>query len=163
MKKQRTWDLIGMIAGVVILVLGIVVLAVKAPEYSFNWADSASFGADYYTYQYEATEYAANNAASIGRTLRGMAVAMNRGLGFLVLSIGLLAVIHYGKAFFTAAAPEKPTAAQAAKTEPSAEAQAPAANEPAAAPEQGEMLFCEVCGTRLENGVCPKCSADKPL
>ena len=141
MKKQRTWDLIGMIAGAVILVLGIVVLAVKAPEYSFNWADSASFGADYYTYQYEATEYAANNAASIGRTLRGMAVAMNRGLGFLVLSIGLLAVIHYGKAFFTAAAPEKPTAAQAAKTEPSAEAQAPAANEPAAAPEQGEMLF----------------------
>lgn len=163
MKKQRTWDLIGMIAGAVILVLGIVVLAVKAPEYSFNWADSASFGADYYTYQYEATEYAANNAASIGRTLRGMAVAMNRGLGFLVLSIGLLAVIHYGKAFFTAAAPEKPTAAQAAKTESSAEAQAPAANEPAAAPEQGEMLFCEVCGTRLENGVCPKCSADKPL
>ena len=101
LKNKKTWDLIGAILGIVILIAGIVFMASPPDSYSTKTTDYASFGADFYTYEYDATRAAASNAAVTAHNLREMGEAQSNQFGFLFMIIGALTVVHYGKKYFT--------------------------------------------------------------
>lgn len=56
LKQKRTWNLIGCILGLVMLIVGLVFLNSPPEAYHTESAEYAAFGADYYTYQYDATK-----------------------------------------------------------------------------------------------------------
>lgn len=68
-----------------------------ADVYSINYADSASFGADFYTYQYEATQIAANNVATLTNGLGHVAEKLALYSGCFFVIVGLLITLHYAK------------------------------------------------------------------
>lgn len=101
LKNKKTWDLIGAILGIIILIVGIVFMASPPDHYYTDSADYASFGADFYTYQYKATRVVAGNTAVTANNLREMGIAQANYFGFLFIAVGALTVVHYGKKFFT--------------------------------------------------------------
>lgn len=101
LKSVKFWNMVGIIAGVAIIVLGIVLACMPADSYTTQTNNkSVTFGADYYTYQYEASSNAATNAAAAANNLRqiGEKLALYAGLLFVV--IGLLTTIKYAKKYF---------------------------------------------------------------
>ena len=119
LNNKKTWDLIGAILGIVILIAGIVFMSSAPDSYSTKTTDYATFGADFYTYQYDATRAVASNAAVTANNLREMGEAQAKQFGFLFMIIGALTVVHYGKKYFTdyvhevVAVPEAPVAPEA--------------------------------------------------
>lgn len=101
MKNKKSWDMIGIILGIVILILGIVFMVSPPDTYKTNSADSASFGGDYYTYQYEATKIVAGNTAVTANNLREMGETQAKQFGVLLMVIGALTFVNYGKKYFT--------------------------------------------------------------
>ena len=49
LKKKKTWDIIGALLGLVILIVGVIFAIVPPESYRANSVDRISFGADYYT------------------------------------------------------------------------------------------------------------------
>ncbi len=99
-KKENLWHLIGVGIGIVMIIVGIVFACAPAESYSTKSADYASFGADFYTYQYEATRYAVTNTAVTANNLReiGGRLAAYFGTGFIFA--GALVILNYGKKLF---------------------------------------------------------------
>jgi hypothetical protein len=82
---QKKLTIAGIIIGAVVFVLGIVVLAQDTgykPEY-------VEFGADFYTYSYSATRYAAGNVMELAEIVK-------KGLGFLLMAIGAIDACVFG-------------------------------------------------------------------
>ncbi len=100
MQKKRTWDLIGVLLGVVILIVGITFYATPPDSFSTSYASSAAFGADFYTYQYDATRIAADNAAVTANNIRELGKTMAHYAGFFFIAAGLLTLVHFGKNYF---------------------------------------------------------------
>ena len=74
MKREKIFNLIGIIIGIAIIIVGCTVMFdkhVTAPNLNndnvnisvSDTTSDASFGADFYTYEYDATQAAANNTA----------------------------------------------------------------------------------------------------
>lgn len=101
LKKESFWNLIGCILGVVVFLVGVVICVTPPDSYSTSSTDYATFGADFYTYQYEATRAVASNAAVTANNLREMGHAQAHYAGVLFMVIGLLTTISYGKKYFT--------------------------------------------------------------
>lgn len=99
-KSVKFWNMIGVIVGIAIIVLGIVLACTPAETYSTTVGEKVTFGADYYTYQYEASRNAAGNAAAAANNLRelGEKLALYAGLFFVVA--GVLVTLNYLKKFF---------------------------------------------------------------
>ena len=119
MKKERTWNLIGFVAGLILIVVGIVYIATPADHYYTSTTDSATFGADFYTYEYRATRAAADNAAVAANNLRelGGKLALYNGTLFMVLGLGF--ALHYGKLVFVEKeVPAAPAPAEIPEPEP---------------------------------------------
>ena len=119
---EKFWNMAGAIFGVIVLLVGIIFMCTPADTYHTNSADSATFGADYYTYQYEATKIVAGNTAVTANNLRelGEKLATYAGFGFVVA--GILIILNYGKklAMELLAVPEVPVC-ESAPEEPVAE------------------------------------------
>lgn len=100
LKSVKFWNMVGVIAGIAIIILGIVLACTPADSYVTSTSKDVKFGADYYTYQYEASRNAAGNAAVAANNLRevGEKLALYAGLLFIV--IGLLTTIKYAKKYF---------------------------------------------------------------
>jgi hypothetical protein len=97
-KLAKIISLIGVAAGILVIVLGIVVMS----SYSGSWSDtSTSFGADFYTYSYKATARAGNNIDEVGDMLQ-------QALGFILIAMGLFDSCYFGLKF--AAIPTEPKA-----------------------------------------------------
>lgn len=96
-KKEKTWNVIGLIVGIAIVIMGIVFISTPADSYRARYADSVSFGGDYYTYQYEVTEIAANNIAKVVGMLNNMAAKNALYSGCLFIVAGILVSLHYAK------------------------------------------------------------------
>ena len=77
MKKNKygVFPIIGIVFGAIVIILGITLLG------QGDTAGHASFGADFYTYSYRATRYAANNVEELGEFAQG-------ALGLLLLVAG---------------------------------------------------------------------------
>ena len=82
LKQKRTWNLIGCILGLVMLIVGLVFLNSPPEAYHTESAEYAAFGADYYTYQYDATKTVAENVAATANNLREIGTAQARYAGF---------------------------------------------------------------------------------
>lgn len=126
MRKEKTWVVIGLLLGIVVVVVGIVFMATPAAEYGTNTPEYASFGADYYTYQYDATRDAAINIGVVADNLRAMSakLALYAGFGFVVL--GLLLCLHYGQKLALVAVPSEDAGAVEDYLETVAESEEPA-------------------------------------
>lgn len=93
---KKVINIICALVGVAAIIAGVLFIAMPPTDFgSTNRANGASFGADYYTYQYTATQYAANNTASTAKNLEEMAHvnALYVGVGFILA--GLLITLHY--------------------------------------------------------------------
>ncbi|MBQ8176636.1 MAG: hypothetical protein IJ035_06325 [Oscillospiraceae bacterium] len=75
---KKILNFAGVAIGVLTVVFGIIVLNM----YTGRFPDGASFGADFYTYIYEATDIAASNIKDMGNIVR-------YGFGFILISMGL--------------------------------------------------------------------------
>ena len=98
--REKTWSLIGMAVGLIVILIGFVFMATPADSYTTESTDYASFGADYYTYEYDATRAAASNAAVTANNLRELSskLALYSGMFFVVL--GVLIVLPNAKSYF---------------------------------------------------------------
>lgn len=98
--REKTWSLIGMAVGLIVILIGFVFMATPADSYTTESTDYASFGADYYTYEYDATRAAASNAAVTANNLRELSskLALYSGMFFVVL--GVLIVLPNAKRYF---------------------------------------------------------------
>lgn len=108
-KLTRIISLIGIVAGLLVIIFGIIVMS----SYSGSWSSTTtSFGADFYTYSYQATARAGNNVRELGEM-------MQQAFGFILIAMGLFDCCYFGLKF----------AAVAAKT-PEAAPEAPSIAEP---------------------------------
>lgn len=89
MKKEKTFNLIGLILGIAIIIVGIYFLAAPAASYMVSYC---AFGADFYTEQYAATRAAANNLHELGGMLAQYA-------GFAFIFAGAIVSLEYGKKY----------------------------------------------------------------
>ena len=64
-------------------------------NYSGDTASSTSFGADFYTYSYRATRYAANNVNALGNYLEKV-INGTSGLGMIILGLAGFALSLFG-------------------------------------------------------------------
>lgn len=94
---KKIWNMIGAAVGVIVFIMGIIFAFTPANSYSTDTADSATFGADFYTYQYKATKIAAQNTAVTANNIRevGEKLALYAGMAFAVA--GCLITIHFLK------------------------------------------------------------------
>lgn len=100
--KNKIWDWLGLCVGIfaIAIVIGIVFLSSPPDAYRTSSTDVASFGADYYTYQYDATRIVASNAAVTANNIRELGIALSRYSGYSFIIVGILILIHYGKICF---------------------------------------------------------------
>lgn len=103
--KENIWNWIGFVVGIVVLAGGIAFFLTPPDAYYTDSVDKASFGADFYTYQYDATRIIADNAAVTANNIRELGAALSRYAGFFFIAMGLLIVVHYGKLCFVKAIP----------------------------------------------------------
>lgn len=99
--KKRIWNLIGMLVGLAILIRGIAFAANPPKSYSTDSADYATFGGDFYTYEYDATRVAARNAAATANNIRELGKFLAHGFGAVLIATGALTFVCYGKKFCT--------------------------------------------------------------
>ena len=99
--KNNIWDWVGFAIGIFAIVLGIVFLVTPPDSYYTTSADRASFGGDFYTYQYDATRIAAGNAAVTANNIRELGIVLSKYSGFAFMIAGMLILVHYGKKCFS--------------------------------------------------------------
>lgn len=88
-KLTRIISLVGVAAGLLVIIFGIIVL----DSYNGYWSDtSTSFGADFYTYSYKATARAGNNINNLGEMLQ-------QAFGFILIAMGLFDCCYFGLKF----------------------------------------------------------------
>lgn len=108
--------LVGVAAGVIMIILGIMVMG----SYSGAWSDtSVSFGGDFYSYSYKATARAGNNVDELGDMLA-------TAFGYLLIAMGLFDGCYFGLKFAMLPAPvQEPDAvpAEPVSEEPAADAE----------------------------------------
>ncbi len=108
MKREKAWNLIGVAIGVIIIITGILFCATPADSFSTTSVDTASFGGDFYTYEYKATRAAANNAAVAANNLRELSKKTANYVGCGFIFAGLLVTLEYAKKICLASRKEAP-------------------------------------------------------
>ncbi len=82
---KKVLSILGIVAGLVSLILGFSVRDL----YTGSWMDSTiSFGADFYTYSYQATAKAVNNVENVADVLA-------KGIGNLLIVAGLITMVAF--------------------------------------------------------------------
>lgn len=102
-REKKTWNLIGMLVGLAILICGMVFATTPPESYSTDSTDYATFGGDFYTYEYDATRVAASNAAVTAANIRELGKFLAHGFGATLIATGALTFVCYGKKFCTEA------------------------------------------------------------
>lgn len=106
---KKSVSVIGMVAGVAIIVLGIV-LATGSSSIDFNgvYAESLKFGGDFYTEQHSATAKAVNNINNLGKSLEeALHFAFIVG-GMITSAIGLAITCYFNGWYIEAKNPSSP-------------------------------------------------------
>ena len=89
-------SIIGILAGIASIAAGVSFAVSPSGSRSTKDPRHAVFGADFYTYQYEATEYAAYNAGATAKTVGDMSEKLALYAGAAFILAGVLTVLHYG-------------------------------------------------------------------
>ena len=88
--KKQLYCKIGMAIGVLAVILGFVLLSKTFDNVSSD-PGYASFGADFYTLQYKATRYAAQNVEKVYL----MTTVIKNGLSYILIVVGLFDVVYF--------------------------------------------------------------------
>ena len=94
--KNKFFYYVGILAGAIFIFIGAFFIGKSGSRKSYLYADDAKFGADYYTCQYEATKYAANNLAMIGNRIDGWINNFYIGFGSGSIAFGLVVIAYFG-------------------------------------------------------------------
>ena len=123
MKKEKTFNLIGIILGIAIIIAGISIMKNPADTWSTSSVDSYRFGADFYTEQYAATRAAAHNAATTARNIDSLGEKLAQYAGLAFIFSGALVCLTYGKNYVccNTVPVEQTEAVEAKSTEENAE------------------------------------------
>ena len=116
----------GIVVGVIMIVIGLAGASLDA-NFNGSYPDSATFGADFYTYIYGATHDAASNVASLGYFMMTAMKAAAGLLGRFIAAFGAAVVCFFGYKF-----------AEIRESEPAKEEEKPAEAEAAAVTEVAE-------------------------
>ena len=96
MKKEKVLNICGVVVGIAMLILGFVTIGSNEIIGGLT-ASKAEFGADFYTYVYEATRAAANNTSA----LVAIIATLLKCFGWGIVFSGMLVIIHFCKCYFT--------------------------------------------------------------
>ena len=88
--KKQLYCKIGMAIGVLAVILGFILLSKTFDNVSSD-PGYASFGADFYTLQYKATRYAAQNVEKVYL----MTTVIKNGLSYILIVVGLFDVVYF--------------------------------------------------------------------
>ncbi len=98
MEKEKSakiaFGVIGFILGIIIFIMGISTMNSKPESRSTSYTDSYSFGADFYTEEYEATKNAADNAAVTANNVRELGNTITNCFGTLLIAVGLIVCLY---------------------------------------------------------------------
>lgn len=93
MKDNKIFGIVGLILGVIICIFGFIILSnVSNTNTNTDHPESASFGADFYTYQYKVTKSVAENTEIVAK----LAEVIATGIGYLLLAIGGTDILLFG-------------------------------------------------------------------
>ena len=134
---KKAFAIAGMIVGLLFIVLGIVAMVGPSNTY-FNGSHTrdVEFGADFYTYQYEATKDVADDVTKLGNFLEKEFDFIWIIVGGIVILTGAAIVCKNGIVLAEAKSEGRKKIAQAAPVEQSIYAQQYAAPQKYAAPQQ---------------------------
>lgn len=125
-KLAKIISLVGIAAGVLVIILGFVVMN----SYDGSWSDTfTSFGADFYTYSYKATARAGNNIDEMGDMLQ-------TALGCILIAMGLFDSCYFGLKFAAIPAEPKETQQEVPAAVPQEEPVTVPQEEPVSAPQE---------------------------
>ena len=95
---QKFWNFAGIVLGIALIVAGVIFMLTPDGSLRTSYpAREVEFGADFYTYQYEATKIAASNVASVVNGLGTLAGKLALYSGFFFIVFGCMITLHYGK------------------------------------------------------------------
>ena len=127
---KKGFCIAGIVVGVIMIVIGLAGASLDA-NFSGSYPDSATFGADFYTYIYGATHDAASNVASLGYFMMTAMKAVAGLLGRFIAAFGAAVVCFFGYKFAeiresepAKVEEEKPAEAEVAETEVAENAEA---------------------------------------
>ena len=93
---KKTFSIIGIILGIVIVVVGLYTAFGFKGYYSGTSTSSYTFGADFYTEQYTATEHAADNILSVGHYLDDVVEFAFKAIGLFIAVLGGTITCYFG-------------------------------------------------------------------
>lgn len=129
---KKGFCIAGMCVGVIMIVIGLAGSNINAVFYG-DYPDSASFGADFYTYIYTATHDAASNVADLGYFMMTAMKAVAGLLGRFIAAFGAVVVCFFGYKFAEIRENEPEKAATEESSESSEKAEETAAEDTAEA------------------------------
>ena len=89
---KKAFSIIGLISGIAIICLGLYIAFSLSNSYNGDTAEYASFGADFYTYEYKATKIAASNVKSLGEYLEKIVSIA----GYFIAVMGVATSCYFG-------------------------------------------------------------------
>ena len=93
---KKTFRTVGMVLGIVVVVLGLYLAFSFGESYHGSSTYSYSFGADYYTEQYQATENAADNILALGEYIDSLASFGLKVTGLIIAAFGGIITCYFG-------------------------------------------------------------------
>lgn len=94
---MKKYNIVGLTIGVALIVLGIYTAFGYSTSSSSQYVDSYTFGADFYTEIYRATQRAVYNLNVLDDNVECAVEFALRVLGLFIAAIGGLVVCHYGR------------------------------------------------------------------
>ncbi len=171
---KRIYSLIGILLGIAMIITGFIVRKNPPESYSTSTAESASFGADFYTYTYRGIRYVAQNTSTIANNIRELGEKITSCISLAFIFAGGCTLVKYCRKFCidmeleTTATAQNTTestsnAGQDALTQLLNTNKTPISTSSehffkSAAP-SSEKWACKDCGTLVEKiyTKCPKC------
>lgn len=102
-RSEKIWHGLGCGLSVLMIIVGIVFALTPPQSYRTETAENnVSFGADFYTYEYEATQIAGSNSAVTANNLREIGTAQAHYVGAAFVAVGLFSLLHFARKLFTA-------------------------------------------------------------
>lgn len=99
-QTEKVWYGMGCILSVLVIIAGIVFALTPPESYRTKSISDHIFGADFYTYEYEATQIAGTNSAVAANNLRELGIAQAHYVGVAFVAMGLFALLHFARKLF---------------------------------------------------------------
>lgn len=122
LRDKKIWNFLGMAIGLALIIAGIVLMSNPPASSGTRDTDYATFGGDFYTYEYDATRSAARNAEATAVNVIRVGKFIAKATGIAMMAAGALVMVHYGKDTFVLGAAnvgtEMPELSEDKKEEP---------------------------------------------